>query len=307
MSAAVILGLVGGLLVVAFLANRVFGLTRIPDVLVLMMIGHGTFDGTEYKFNLLGPDISGTELAALLNKIPASRQLVVNMTSASGGASPALKKEGRTVITATKAGTEKNATLFARYWVEALRDPAADTDKNETVSALEAFRYAQTKTAGFFTVAGAVSADDSVVVEDVRISERRTAGKTTRVLARLGARYVADFKERPPVNTLDVVPAGKPGAFKVFYQGEPLAKAKLELITESGWKREFKTDEQGAVEAPLPWRGTYVIEVQHTDATPGKLGEEAYDTLRCASTLSCRLAAGPQGPPMPPAATPKRP
>ena len=36
---ALILGLVGGLLVVAFLANRVFGLTRIPDVLVLMMLG----------------------------------------------------------------------------------------------------------------------------------------------------------------------------------------------------------------------------------------------------------------------------
>jgi len=163
------------------------------------------------------------------------------------------------------------------------------------------------KMAGFFTVAGVVSADDSVVAEDVRIAERRTAEKVTRVLARLGARYVADFKERPPVNTLDVVPAGKPGAFKVFYQGKPLAKAKLELIAESGWKREFKTDEQGAVEAPLPWRGTYVIEVQHTDATPGKLGEEAYDTLRCASTLSFRLADGPPGPPMPPAATPKKP
>jgi potassium/hydrogen antiporter len=39
MSPAVILGLVGGLLVVAFLANRIFGLTRIPDVLVLMMLG----------------------------------------------------------------------------------------------------------------------------------------------------------------------------------------------------------------------------------------------------------------------------
>ena len=24
-----------------------------------MMIGHGTFDGTDYKFNLPGPDITG--------------------------------------------------------------------------------------------------------------------------------------------------------------------------------------------------------------------------------------------------------
>ncbi len=122
-----------------------------PDVIVLMMIGHGTFDGAEYKFNLVGPDISGTELAGLLNKIPAARQLVVDMTSASGGITPALKRDGRTVITATKSGGEKNATLFGRYWVESLRDPSADTDKNEVVTALEAYKYAQTKTAAFFT------------------------------------------------------------------------------------------------------------------------------------------------------------
>jgi hypothetical protein len=54
------------------------------------------------------------------------------------------------VITATKSGTEKNATIFARYWVDALKDPAADTDKNGTVSALEAYRYAAGKAAAYF-------------------------------------------------------------------------------------------------------------------------------------------------------------
>ena len=130
--------------------NQIASQAKAQDVLILMMIGHGTFDGTEYKFNLPGPDISGTELAGLLNRIPATRQLVVDMTSASGGVTQALKKDGRTVITATKNGMEKNATVFARFWVEALRDPAADTDKNEVVSALEAFHYAQTKTEAFF-------------------------------------------------------------------------------------------------------------------------------------------------------------
>jgi hypothetical protein len=119
------------------------------DAVVLMLIGHGTFDNVEYKFNLPGPDLPGSELAALLDRIRA-RQLVVNMTSASGACLDALRKPNRVVITATKAGTEKNATLFARYWVEALRDPAADTDKNETVSAAEAFRYAEQKTAKFY-------------------------------------------------------------------------------------------------------------------------------------------------------------
>ena len=123
---------------------------KLDDGFVLMLIGHGTYDGVEYKFNIPGPDITAAELATLLDKVPASRQLVVNMTSSSGGSLNLLQKKNRIVITATKAGTEKNATVFARYWAEALRDPAADADKNEAVSALEAFRYAERKTTDFF-------------------------------------------------------------------------------------------------------------------------------------------------------------
>ena len=72
------------------------------------------------------PIWAASELATLLDRIPATRQLVVDMTSASGGAIESLRKTNRVVITATKTGTEKNATVFARYWAEALADPAAD-------------------------------------------------------------------------------------------------------------------------------------------------------------------------------------
>ncbi|HTB19824.1 MAG TPA: hypothetical protein VK708_17000 [Bryobacteraceae bacterium] len=120
------------------------------DAFVLMLIGHGSFDGFDYKINLPGPDLSGVELGSLLDRIGCTRQLVVNMTSASGGSRASLERANRVVITATKSGNEKNATVFARFWVEALRDPSADTDKNETVSALEAFTYASTKTAQFY-------------------------------------------------------------------------------------------------------------------------------------------------------------
>ncbi len=138
------------------------------DAFVLMMIGHGTFDGGEYKFNLPGPDISGPELAVLLNRITAGRQLVVNMTSASGGATDALKKEGRVIITATKSGTEKNATVFARFWVEALRDPAADTDKNQAITALEAYKYAVAKTTAFFTDSKHLATEHAVLADEQR-------------------------------------------------------------------------------------------------------------------------------------------
>ncbi len=120
------------------------------DDFVLILIGHGSFDGVEYKFNLVGPDISGAELASLCDHIPSRRQLIVNTTSASGGSVSALEKPGRAVIAATKTGTEKNATVFARYWVEALHDPTADLDKNDAISALEAFAYADRKTAAFY-------------------------------------------------------------------------------------------------------------------------------------------------------------
>jgi hypothetical protein len=120
------------------------------DALVVMLIGHGSYDGVDYKMNLPGPDLSAADLAALLDRVHASRQLVVDMTSASGGAVGALRKENRVVIAATKTGSERNATVFPRFWVEALRDPAADTDKNDTISALEAFHYAERKTAEYY-------------------------------------------------------------------------------------------------------------------------------------------------------------
>jgi hypothetical protein len=120
------------------------------DDLVLILIGHGSFDGVEYKFNLVGPDITAAEIAALCDHVPARRQLIVDTTSASGGAVQAFERPGRAVITATKSGTEKNATVFARYWVEALQDPATDTDKSDSISAMEAFNYATQKTAAFY-------------------------------------------------------------------------------------------------------------------------------------------------------------
>jgi hypothetical protein len=120
------------------------------DDFVLILIGHGTDDGFEYKFNLVGPDMSAGQIAALCNTIASRRQLIVDTTSSSGGAVQALERPGRAVIAATKSGTEKNATVFARYWVEAFQDPSADTDHSQSISALEAFTYAARKTAEFY-------------------------------------------------------------------------------------------------------------------------------------------------------------
>jgi hypothetical protein len=130
--------------------TRVASEAKPSDDFVLILIGHGTFDGFQYKFNLVGPDITADEIARLCDQIQSKRQLIVNTTEASGGSVMALERRGRAVIAATKSGTEKNATVFARYFVQALHDPQADLDKNNAISALEAFDYAQRHTADFY-------------------------------------------------------------------------------------------------------------------------------------------------------------
>lgn len=154
--------------------TRISGEIQSDDAFGLFLIGHGSFDGDQYKFNLPGPDITAQELAALINKIPAKRQLVVNMSSCSGASFGALSRKDRVVITATKSGTEKNAPVFARYWVDALRDPAADADKNGTVSALEAFTYAQRKTAAYFESEKLLATEHSMMSDSGRTEGVRT-------------------------------------------------------------------------------------------------------------------------------------
>jgi len=155
-------------------------------------------------------------------------------------------------------------------------------------------------------LSGTIGASDSVVAEQARVSERKQADRVVRTLGHLAARWVPDFSERTPLLTLDVVPTGKAGAFRVVYDGKPLAKAKFELIAESGWKKELQTDEQGAVTIALPWRGTYVIEIEHVDDKAGGEGAGAYHRKRFVTSLSFRTAQGLEGPPAPPLVVPKR-
>jgi hypothetical protein len=161
------------------------------DVLLSIFIGHGNVDGTVYKLNLPGPDPTCDELRQWLDRVPARRQLVVLATSASGGCVAPLQRTGRVVLSATRSGTERNVPVFSRYFVEALRDPTADRDHDESVTALEAFRYAEQKVQRFYADAKRLATEHPTLSSD---------GAREFVVARRGAaaRLASNVKPAPP-------------------------------------------------------------------------------------------------------------
>jgi len=120
---------------------------RPGDEVVIILIGHGSFDGKIAAFNLPGPDLTATDWAALVGKLNGARIAFVDLSSSSGAFLQPLSGPGRTVMTATKTGGERLEPKFGRYFVEAFADAAADADRNGHVSMLEAFNYANNKVA----------------------------------------------------------------------------------------------------------------------------------------------------------------
>jgi hypothetical protein len=155
---------------------------KAQDQVVITFIGHGSYDGEEYRYNVPGPDVTANDLREWLQPLQA-RQLIVLATSASGGAVTRLQNERRIVITATKSGGERNATRFAEYWVQAQSATEADRDKNEWVTAQEAFDYAVRKVADGF------KSNAALATEHARLEGK---GADAVPLGRLGA-----LKEMP--------------------------------------------------------------------------------------------------------------
>jgi hypothetical protein len=132
----------------------------------LVFIGHGTFDGRTAKFNLRGPDVSANGLAEWLR--PFSRDLVViNAASSSAPFLNTLSGPNRIVITATKSGFEQNYTRFGHYLAEAVASGTvpdeADLDKDGQTSLLEAFLTASARVEEFYSAAGRLATEHSLL------------------------------------------------------------------------------------------------------------------------------------------------
>ena len=103
---------------------------RPNDEVFVLLIGHGSFDGRVAAFNLPGPDLSADDFAKLLQKLATQRVVFVNTAGSSGAFLAPLAGPGRTIVTATKTGGERNDTRFPEFFIEALSTEAADRDRN---------------------------------------------------------------------------------------------------------------------------------------------------------------------------------
>jgi hypothetical protein len=144
------------------------------DMLLVIMIGHGTFDGTDAKFNLVGPDLDSREWAALLKPVPG-RLVIVDSTAASSPFIERLAGPKRIVITATASPVERFDTVFPEYFIKALTDPAADLDKDGRVSIWEAFIAASGGVRRYYEQRGQL-ATERPLLEDNGDGQGREAG-----------------------------------------------------------------------------------------------------------------------------------
>lgn len=132
------------------------------DPLWLVLIGHGTFDGKEARFNLRGPDVSNVELAEWLK--PSKRPLaVINCASASAPFLKSLSATNRVVITATRSGSEMNFTRLGEHLAKAIVNPDSDLDKDGQVSLLEAFLVGSRNVSEFYKTEGRLETEHALI------------------------------------------------------------------------------------------------------------------------------------------------
>ena len=130
-------------------AEAFAGLARrsVPgDLILVVLIGHGSGEGADSRLNLPGPDATAADFATWLKLLPGRTIAVVNAASGSGDFIPVLTGPGRAVVTATKSAMERNETLFADYFARALSSEEADADKDGRVTLLEAFTWSKRET-----------------------------------------------------------------------------------------------------------------------------------------------------------------
>ena len=145
------------------------------SILLVVLFGHGTYDGVDAKFNLVGPDLAAREWGELLDRLPG-RTVFVNTTAASYPFVRQLARAGRVVISATATAAQRYDTVFPEYFVAALAEEASDANRDGRVSVWEAFEYASAEVGRWYQRQGRL-ATERAVLDDNGDGSGREAGK----------------------------------------------------------------------------------------------------------------------------------
>ena len=129
---------------------------------MLVLLGHGTYDGDVAKFNLVGPDLTAKDWTDILAGVQG-RMAVVNTTEASFPFLESLTAKGRVVITATDSAAQKYATVFPEYFVKAIREASTDLDKNGRTSLFEVFTAASAAVKQHYEQKGQLATERAVL------------------------------------------------------------------------------------------------------------------------------------------------
>lgn len=164
------------------------------------------------------------------------------------------------------------------------------------------------KQSNAFHLSAKAGRGESIVAEEARypVFESKRSGTPVLTAWTPAARLVTSSEAQEPRLTLDLLPTGKPGEFKVTYKNQPLPKAKVGLVVQSGWMKEAYSNEQGLVHFDMPWQGAYVAEVHHTDKVSGERDGKAFDVASFVTTLSLVQPKGVKALPAGPVAKPNK-
>ncbi len=149
--------------------SEVLSLLSPQGDLWILLVGHGSYDGRDYKFNITGPDITGDDLAKMLDRGGDGRTFLIAGTSASGILIPKLSGENRVIVTATKNQFERQPPLFLSFLVEAGTSAEADRDKNGKVSLLEAFLFSRRRVEDWFQEKGRLQTEHALLDDSSRV------------------------------------------------------------------------------------------------------------------------------------------
>jgi hypothetical protein len=142
------------------------------DVIVVVLIGHGSGEGAQSRVNLPGADPTAADYATWIAGFARQTVIVVVGASASGDFAATLKGPGRVVITATRTAFERNESKFAEQFVRGLASNEADADKDGRTTVLESFSFAVRE------VAKVYETDRKMLTEHAVLSDSVLAART---------------------------------------------------------------------------------------------------------------------------------